>query len=129
MALIKDGNVYRTLEEQVTHLTVKHEEQNIINQNVNRTLSDLQVASNLGGYNYVRFAFEKQGIYYRISNNISGNIIEGSEVNDYFEITSQTAIDIPAYGYLRENGFIELEFTGDFSAPYENILIRNVSCP
>ena len=127
MSLIKDGKVYRTEYEQIVHLTEKHLEQETINQNVNRQLTDLSVASNLGGFNYVRFAFEKQGTYYKLRDSQIENIIEGSLSGDYFEISSNVIDDIPAYGYLDEDNYIQISFAGDFMAEYENLVIRNVT--
>ena len=127
MSFIKDGNVYRTEYEQLVHLTEKHLEQETINQNVSRNLFELGNASNIGGYNYVRFSFEKNGIFYRIkNNNINTNIL--SENGDYFEISSKNENDIPAYGYFN-NGVIDISEKGhgDFIYNYENIVVRNVT--
>ena len=57
MALYKDGEIYHTYEEQIDHLTKAHREQLTINKNVSNSLNELDIASNLGGYILVRFAF------------------------------------------------------------------------
>lgn len=128
MGLIKDGNVYRTVEQQVVHLTEKHLEQNVINENVSRDISELQVSSNLGGYNLVRFAFEKQGTFYMITG-WRGTAL--GELNDYFEISSGNEDDIPAYGYFQkfDNGEVGSYpvYKGDFVSQYENLTFRNVT--
>lgn len=128
MALYKDGKIYRTYEEQVDHLTEAHKEQLVINQNVSRDILELGVAANLGGYNLVRFAFETQGKYYKLAEGtISNPIEEGSDIGDYFEITSHSSEDIPAYGYLIEGNLIAIAFAGDFMAEYSELAIRNVT--
>lgn len=127
MPIIKDGNEYRTEYEQLVHLTEKHLEQVNINKNVNRQLQDLSVASNLGGYNYVRFAFEKQGTYFKIAEELIDNPFEQSEIGDYFELSSNTDVDIPAYGYLTVNNKISIAFSGDFITDYRYLTIRNVT--
>ena len=128
MALIKDGVTYRTYEEQVEHLTKAHREQLTINQNVSRDLQELGISANLGGYNLVRFAFETQGKYYKLANGtISNPIGEGSDIGDYFEITSRNAEDIPAYGYLIEGNVIAIAYAGDFMAQYSQLAVRNVT--
>ena len=128
MALIKDGNVYRTEYEQIVHLTKKHEEQNTINENLSREVIELGVAANLGGYNLVRFAFETQGLYNRLAFSQIANPIDGSEVGDYFEFSSGNDNDIPAYGYLNADNYIEIapRGRGDFSSKYETLTLRNV---
>ena len=127
MSIIKDGNVYRTEYEQLVHLTEKHLEQVTINQNVNRQLQELSVSSNLGGYNFVRFAFQKQGVFYRLADKLIYNSIPSSDVNDYFEISSGIIGDIPAYGYLDENGYVNISFFGDLVSMYQNLNMRNVT--
>lgn len=128
MALYKDGKVYRTYEEQVDHLTKVHREQLTINQNVRRELQELGITANLGGYNLVRFAFEKQGIYYKLANGTIPNPIgAGSDIGDYFEISSHNADDIPAYGYLIEGNLIAIAYAGDFISQYSQLAVRNVT--
>lgn len=128
MGLIKDGKVYRTVEEQVVHLTKAHEEQLTINKNVSRDLQELGISANLGGYNLVRFAFETQGKYYKLANGTIPNPIgQGSDIGDYFEITSHNAEDIPAYGYLIEGNLIAISYSGDFMAEYSQLAVRNVT--
>lgn len=126
MALYKDGNVYRTYEEQVDHLTIVHREQLNINDNVSKTLQDLTVAANLGGYNLVRFAFQKQGQFYKISNNVVA-VANSGDIGDYAEITSNNINDIPAYGYFTAEKEITLSFLGDFSDNYTEIIVHNVT--
>lgn len=125
--LIKDGRIYRTLEEQVVHLTEEHNKQLNINTNLNKQLLDLIVAQNEGGYNYVRFAFEKQGTFYKISSNKILNILENCEEGDFFEISSNIAEDIPAYGYLDNENYVNISFSGDFKSQYEYLTIRNIT--
>ena len=126
MGIIKDGNIYRTEYEQLVHLTEKHLEQDNINKDVNRQLNELSVASNLGGYNYVRFAFQKQGTYFKLSQDTLETTIP-SEIGDYFEITSGVDTDIPAYGYFTENNNVAISFFGDFIDEYSMLTIRNVT--
>lgn len=127
MPIIKDGNVYRTEYEQLVHLTEKHTEQLSINENVSRQLQELSTATNIGGYNYVRFSFEKAGTFYKIKNDVINTNIISSE-GDYFEISSGNEKDIPAYGYFVGN---EIKITenghGDFIYNHTQLLIRNVT--
>ena len=126
MALFKDGKVYRTIEEQIVHLTNAHETQLKINEDINKELQEISVASNLGGYNLVRFSFEKQGTFYRFSSNSVSSPVSG-DVGDYFEITSGNNLDIPAYGYLNNNNVIILSYLGDFTENYSTLTFRNVT--
>lgn len=126
MALIKDGTVYRTIEEQVKHLTDAHLAQLTQNENVNMQLQELTISSNLGGYNLVRFAFEKSGTFYRISNNTIACPLECDE-NDYIEISSNGVNDIPAYGYCDGNHVITISSRGDFVENYSQLTFRNVT--
>lgn len=123
MALYKDGNVIRTYEEQVDHLTKKHLEQIVINENVSADISALSVASNLGGYNLVRFAFEKSGTFYELSS-WTGSVT-GDE-GDYYEVSSGNEEDIPAYGYFGKHG-ISHDYRGDFKFQYPQLTLRNVT--
>ena len=95
MALIKDGKVYRTIEEQVKHLTEAHLAQLTQNKNINMQLQELTISSNLGGYNLVRFAFQKSGTFYRLSSTSISCPLTCS-ANDYIEISSNNGNDIPA---------------------------------
>lgn len=122
MALYKDGNVIRTYEEQVDHLTKAHREQLTINQNVGNKLKEL-----VGGYNLVRFAFTRQGVYHRLKNAKIKNPTINGEPGDYFEITSQVEYDIPAYGYLDSDNNIVIAYFGDFMSPYSTLVVRNVT--
>ena len=127
MSLIKDGNVFRTAEEQLIHLTEKHLEQNNINKNVNERLNDLSIASNLGGYNLVRFAYSLDGnIYYRFENDIIYAPVNGT-VGDFVEIETSNPDDIPAYGYYIEENKIKLSFLGDYVNRYEFLTFHNHS--
>lgn len=126
MALIKDGNIYRTLEEQVKHLTTKHLEQLNINENVSRDIAEISNAANLGGYNLARFAFEKQGTFYRVANSvITVNLI--GNIGDYAEITTGNSNDIPAYGYFTSEHQISISFKGDFVVNQNKFIVNNVS--
>ena len=131
MPLFKDGNVYRTYEEQVQHLTDKHLEQVSINKDVSNKLKDLYVASNLGGYNLVRFAFNKSGTFYRINNDtISVNV--AGDVGDYVQISHEYNEDfslkeIPAYGYFIDSNTIRIDSKGDFVSSYNKFRILNVT--
>ena len=126
MALIKDGTVYRTIEEQVKHLTEAHLAQLTQNENINMQLQELTISSNLGGYNLVRFAFEKSGVFYRIANNTLACPLDCDE-NDYIEISSNGANDIPAYGYCNGNHVITISSYGDFVENYTQLTFRNVT--
>lgn len=126
MALYKDGNVIRTYEEQVDHLTVAHREQLNLNENFSRELNELSVASNLGGYNLVRFAFEKQGTFYKIANeNITVDLI--GAIGDYVEIMTNNLNDIPAYGYFTAEHTISITWFGDFTEQYSKFTVNNVT--
>lgn len=126
MGLIKDGKIYRTEYEQIVHLTEKHEEQNTINENVSRELAEISQAANLGGYNLVRFSFRKSGQFFRFSTTAIKPPVSG-DFGDYYEVTSQNDLDIPAYGYLNDVGNLKLDFTGDFIANYTSLTFRNVT--
>ena len=126
MALIKDGKVYRTIEEQVKHLTDAHLAQLAKNENINMQLQELTISSNLGGYNLVRFAFEKSGEFYRIANDTLACPLNCDE-NDYVEISSNKANDIPAYGYCNGNNVIVISSHGDFVENYTQLTFRNVT--
>ena len=126
MSLIKDGKVYRTIEEQVKHLTDAHLEQLTQNENFSNQIQDLTIASNLGGYNLVRFSFEKQGVFYRFLNNRITCPLN-CDKNDYIEIYSDSNNDIPAYGYCDGNDNISLSFLGDFEQNYQVLNIRNIT--
>ena len=125
MALYKDGNIYRTYE-QVNHLTEEHRKQLNINENVSKSLQDLTVAANLGGYNLVRFAFQKQGTFYKMPNKVI-TVVNSGNIGDYVEISSNNANDIPAYGYFTSEKEITLSFFGDFIDNYTEITIHNVT--
>ena len=126
MSLIKDGNVYRTYEEQINHLTEKHREQIIFNKNVNNSLNKLEIATNLGGYNIVRFSFEKQGTFFKIANKkITIDLI--GNIGDYVEITTHNTKDIPAYGYFVSEHEVDIAFAGDFTANYGFYTVNNVT--
>ena len=126
MALIKDGMVYRTIEEQVKHLTEAHLKQLTQNENVNMQLQELTISSNLGGYNLVRFGFEKSGEFYRIANDTLACPLDCDE-NDYIEISSNGVNDIPAYGYCDGNHVISISSYGDFVENYTRLTFRNVT--
>lgn len=118
MALIKDGNIYRTVEEQVLHLTKKHLEQNIINNNVSNKLNELTIVSGYGGYNVVRYGLAKPNTVN--SKRFTAQILGISDINEpagsYVEISIPSDKNIPAYGYIPEYDLhqIRLEFYGDF---------------
>ncbi|MCI7030795.1 collagen-like triple helix repeat-containing protein [Clostridium sp.] len=126
MALYKDGNVYRTYEEQVNHLTEAHRKQLDINKSVSNELNELSVASNLGGYNLVRFSFEKQGTFYKIANKRINVSLIGT-INDFAEIMTNNPYDIPAYGYYVDEHTIEIAWFGDFIEQYEQFTVNNVT--
>lgn len=139
MPLYKDGNVYRTYEEQVDHLTEAHREQLSINKNVSNSINDLTAASNLGGYNLVRFAFLKdEKTYYQLPDTIymqNSDFAEQAELGDYVEVNelkSDGTIEsnsIPAYGFITSkdnNGVtLALSFKGDFVA--QNSLVKYIN--
>ena len=109
MALYKDGEVIRTYEEQIDHLTEAHREQLTINKNLSNNINELNITSNLGGYNLVRFSFEKQGTFFKVANKqITVNIV--GNIGDYAEITTNNIDDIPAYGYFSSEHIINIAF-------------------
>lgn len=131
MGLIKDGKIYRTEYEQIVHLTEKHEEQLTINENLSREIANVSVAANEGGYNLVRFSFEKSGTFYRVTGTHLVTSLEGSS-GDYFEITSGKPEDIPAYGFYfegrgAEGCVIRMSFAGDFTENYSTLTIKNIT--
>lgn len=126
MALIKDGKIFRTPEEQLLHLTEKHREQIAFNKNFSDSLNRLEVATNLGGYNLVRFAFEKQGTFFKISDKkIQVNLI--GNVGDFVEIMTHNVEDIPAYGYFIGEHEVQIAFAGDFVSDYGSYTVKNVT--
>lgn len=125
MALIKDGKYYRTMEEQVVHLTDAHREQLNVNDNINAQLQQLGIATNLGGYNIVRFAFEKAGQFWHFTQDTIKCPLN-CDNGDYIEIISKDSEDIPAYGYCN-NENITLAFKGDFKQNYTELTFRNVT--
>ena len=131
MALYKDGKVYRTYEEQVDHLTEAHVNQLQINDNVSKSLQELGVAANLGGYNLVRFAFARNGEFYHFREGlVKPTIPETWEDGDFFEITSGNVRDIPAYGYIAlRNGelWVNIVFGGDYIENYTSLTITNIT--
>lgn len=132
MAIYKDGNIYRTYEEQVDHLTEAHRNQLTVNSNLSEQLNKLIENTSYGGQNLVRFSFLKRGnLYYRLSDTFNSQIQPlGGDVGDYVEISSGRPDDIPAYGYISEGGAttckITLAFKGDFIDREAPITMRNV---
>lgn len=132
MAIYKDGNIYRTYEEQVDHLTETHRAQLTVNSNLSEQLNKLIENTSHGGQNLVRFSFLKRGnLYYRFSDTFNSQIQPlGGDVGDYVEISSGRPDDIPAYGYISEGGAttckITLAFKGDFIDREAPITMRNV---
>ena len=126
MALYKDGEIYRTYEEQIDHLTEAHREQLIINKNISNNLNELNIASNLGGYNLVRFSFEKQGTFFKVANKqITVNLV--GNVGDFVEIMTNNPNDIPAYGFFSAEHTIDIAFAGDFIENYGTYTVKNVT--
>ena len=125
MALIKDDKIYRTIEEQVAHLTKAHRDQLVMNDNFSNQIAEISENMNLGGYNFVRFSFSKKGTFYRFSSNAKISV-SGADEGDYFEITSNNTQDIPAYGYY-VNGNIQISFRGDFTENYTSLNVKNVT--
>lgn len=126
MSLIKDGNIYRTSEEQLIHLTNAHLEQLKTNKNLQNSINELLASSHIGGVNLVRFAFQKQGTYYKLAENEYESQLAGDK-GDYVEISSHNSDDIPAYGYYTEENKIVVDFLGDFVANYNTLYVRNVT--
>jgi hypothetical protein len=137
MPIMQDGNVYRTFEEQLIHLTNAHRNQLVINEDLRKELSDISTASNLGGFNLVRFAFNREGVFYRFEKNqlMNFNSIElsGSQIGDYFEIHTGNVKDIPAYGYLESKGAtqsilnVRIAFGGDFTVGSQAYRVINIT--
>lgn len=125
-SLIKDGVVYRTFEEQVQHLTEKHIEQLVVNKNLTEDIKKLLVETGYGGYNLVRFAFEKKGIYYKLKFKKYNSQLAGN-IGDYVEISSNNTDDIPAYGYYTSENEVTIDYLGDFVANYNTLYVRNVT--
>lgn len=131
MGLIKDGKVYRTEYEQIVHLTEKHEEQVSINEYVSQELASVSAAANQGGYNLVRFSFNRSGTFYRIDDDAIMIPID-SDNGDYFEFTTGNAKDIPAYGFGSKTdssgkAIITISFRGDFIEKYTTLTARNIT--
>lgn len=126
MALYKDENVYRTYEEQIDHLTKAHREQLTLNADIYNRLNTIDVSSGIGGQNLTRFAFEKQGTFYRLANKQIIIDLVGNK-NDYFEIRSGDKNDIPAYGYYISSNIIVVSYPGDFTQQYSKLILRNVT--
>ena len=126
MALYKDGEIYRTYEEQIDHLTEAHREQITINKNLSNNINELNIASNLGGYNLVRFSFEKRGTFFKVANNqITVSLI--GNIGDFVEITTNYPDDIPAYGHFSAEHIINIAFAGDFVKNYGTYTVHNVT--
>lgn len=125
MALIKDDKIYRTIEEQVAHLTKAHRDQLAMNNNFSNQIAEISENMNLGGYNFVRFSFSKKGTFYRFPSNTEISV-SGADEGDYFEITSNNTQEIPAYGYYF-NGNINISFRGDFTENYTSLNVKNVT--
>lgn len=126
MAMYKDGEVIRTYEEQVNHLTEAHREQLGINRVFNERLNEIFLDTGLGGQNLVRFSFERRGTYYRIPKGTIVAPLQGVK-NDYVEIHSGKANDIPAYGYYTSQSLVNIVWGGDYTERYEELLFRNVT--
>lgn len=131
MGLIKDGKVYRTEYEQIVHLTKKHEEQLTINANLSDELARVSMAANQGGYNLVRFSFEKSGTFYRLSDEFIDITLTASE-GDYFELSTGKPEDIPAYGFFDSTNpvsgnRIRISFKGDFTENYTTLTLTNIT--
>lgn len=126
MSLIKDGVVYRTIEEQLVHLTEKHIEQLSVNNAINKKLQELSVASNLGGYNIVRNAFSVSKSF-----KLSGFSIKDGNFEDYFSVGDFVVFetfnsnDIPAYGFVVEGNSVDMVFTGDYINKPDVLTISN----
>lgn len=130
MQLYKDGKVVRTYYEQVDHLTKEHEKQLTINQNIANQLQSLTENSGIGGADYVRFAFQKNGIFYRLVAINFGDINDFGDIGDYIEVTSKNLDDIPAYGYIRkgeDNNPYFLSDGGDFAEKRTSLTIINIT--
>lgn len=111
------------------HLTKKHEEQLTINENLSNELANVSMAANQGGYNLVRFAFDRSGTFYRFSGAVIDAPYDGMEEGDYIEIGSKNGVDIPAYGFYHKetNGVIRLSYLGDFTQNYATLTLTNVT--
>lgn len=127
MALIKDGNVIRTYEEQVDHLTEAHRAQLTVNENVQRQIGDILASSNINGFNLVRFSFKKSGTFYKISNSTLTVSANNWQTGDYIQIYSNDTNDIPAYGYMKSSNVVEIAYAGDFTKDYNALIARNVT--
>ena len=129
MALYKDGNVYRTYEEQVDHLTDAHNNQLTFNANVSKQLQDLATNVSLGGYALVRFAFQTSGgTFYHYN---SGTVVTipgltGTE-NDYVEFSTGSVEDIPAYGFFNSDNQVVISYGGDFREQNPTIEAINIT--
>lgn len=116
MALIKDGKVYRTAEEQLLHLTEKHLEQVSFNENVSKKLQELTVASNIGGYNIVRCSHcPTQSFSISDCSAKNSSELQYLTVGDFVTFNSFNHDDIPAYGVVKEDKTIDFIFNGDYA--------------
>ena len=121
MALIKDGNIYRTPEEQLMHLTEKHLEQLAINEQLLGDVQKLIVASNLGGYNIVRKAFSVIQSY-KLSNVELLNL-QRFPAGDFVTFETFNPDDIPAYGIVNPDGTVNLLFRGDYVNHFSSVKV------
>lgn len=116
MSLIKDGKIYRTSEEQLLHLTEKHLEQVEFNKNVSQKLQELTVASNLGGYNLVRYSFSNiESFSIQSCSAHYPRDLDFFRAGDFVVLNSFNADDIPAYGIVKEDKTIDFIFNGDYA--------------
>lgn len=113
MSLIKDGKVYRTPEEQLLHLTEKHLEQVVLNENISKKIQELTVASNLGGYNIVRNAFSLKNSFH-IKTVVIPEDLDDAFCNSFVTLETFNYADIPAYGFIDKSKKINIIFYGDY---------------
>lgn len=127
MSLIKDGITYRTVEEQLEHLTEKHTEQLSINRTILERIQGLEATNPLGygivrtvnGAKYPTFSFANDIVD---TDELRKNLVDVDGYEGEFVVFhSNNSNDIPAYGYVKD-GNIELIYRGDYISEYSSLI-------
>lgn len=127
MALIKDGNVYRTPEEQLLHLTEKHLEQLSLNKNLSERLLNIEKEHNKAHILVRRVSkTDKTSYLCPLSINVPRHklLFPGGDRprTDYVILESGNPNDIPAHGYYDYNEEkIRLFKYGDYTQKYTKL--------
>ena len=127
MALIKDGNVYRTPEEQIIHLTEEHIKQLVVNKNISQRMQELSSMYNIVGYNVVRNYNNATNSFKIKEISIPEDFISLLKEGDFVVFNSNNPNDIPAYGFVGRNSVINFAFNGDYveDYPYLTVDVKN----